>query len=81
MGGWEASNSIPADRGLYGAFHQVADNNKKIVLKVLDSIPDKQTGGSAEEANLHKLKSLYNGCSDIVSLSAAPRGQSILDTS
>ncbi|WVF71990.1 hypothetical protein IAT40_006801 [Kwoniella sp. CBS 6097] len=66
-GGWQASHSIPADRGLYGAFHEVADNNKKILLKVLDSIPNKKPGkdASVDEQNLAKLKSVYSSCIDI----------------
>lgn len=27
-GGWLAGHDIPASRGLYGAFNEVADNNK-----------------------------------------------------
>ncbi|WVR05380.1 hypothetical protein IAU60_002394 [Kwoniella sp. DSM 27419] len=66
-GGWSASHSIPADRGLYGAFHEVGDNNKKILLKVLDSIPAEQPKDdvSADQHNLAKLKTVYTGCMDI----------------
>jgi len=41
---------------------------QKIILKVLDSIPSKMTdaGHSAEEANLHKLKSVFTSCMGIV---------------
>ncbi|WWC89763.1 uncharacterized protein L201_004689 [Kwoniella dendrophila CBS 6074] len=66
-GGWAASHSIPADKGLYGAFNEVNDNNKKILFKVLDSIPsDKpRKDASADEQNLAKLKAVYNSCIDI----------------
>ena len=32
-GGWQASHSIPADRGLTGAFNEVADGNKVRMAK------------------------------------------------
>ena len=41
-----------------------------MILKVLDRIPDKLSGPGAEEANLHKLKSLYTSCKDVVCLPA-----------
>lgn len=41
-------------------------DRQKIILKVLDSIPTGSTGSGAEAANLHKLKSLYESCKDVV---------------
>ncbi|WVQ69874.1 uncharacterized protein L199_008096 [Kwoniella botswanensis] len=74
-GGWAASHSIPTDRGLYGAFNEVNDNNKKILIKVLDSIssdkPSKDV--SADEQNLAKLKAVYNSCIDIEHLNDVGR--------
>ncbi|ODN83287.1 hypothetical protein L202_01458 [Cryptococcus amylolentus CBS 6039] len=69
-GGWQESSSIPADRGLYGAFNEVSDNNKKIILKVLDAIPSDKPGREAttDEKNLYKLKSVYSSCIDIDTL-------------
>ncbi|WWC60905.1 uncharacterized protein I303_103481 [Kwoniella dejecticola CBS 10117] len=66
-GGWAASHSIPADRGLYGAFNEVNDNNKKILVKVLESISsDKpKKDANADEHNLAKLKAVYQSCIDI----------------
>lgn len=66
-GGWTASHSIPADKGLYGAFNEVADRNKKIITKVLESIPSSKAhnGASAQESNLAKLKAVYDSCIDI----------------
>lgn len=73
-GGWLASHDIPADRGVYGSFNEVSDRNKKVILKVLDSISDKAAGGevgiaaqtfSAEEANRRKLKAVYASCLNV----------------
>lgn len=63
-GGWLASHEIPADRGLYGSFHAVADRNKKIILKVLDSIPSGKSMdlANADESNRHTLKAVYDSC-------------------
>ncbi|WRT67335.1 uncharacterized protein IL334_004305 [Kwoniella shivajii] len=74
-GGWAASHSIPADRGLYGAFNEVNDNNKKILIKVLDSIPSERPkkDASAEEQNLAKLKAVYNSCINIEHLNDVGR--------
>jgi len=74
-GGWQASHDIPADRGLYGSFNSVADNNKKIILKVLDAIPsDNFAAPSANDENLHKLKAVYTSCMDVVSRCGASVG-------
>jgi endothelin-converting enzyme len=63
---------------VYGSFNEVADRNKKIILKVLDSIPDKSGDDvgiattaepfSAEEANRRKLKAVYTSCLDVQNL-------------
>lgn len=63
-GGWLDSNSIPADRGLYGSFHSVADRNKKTLLKIIDSIHLESHSFSAEDDNLKKLKDTYTSCMD-----------------
>jgi len=41
-------------------------NMQKLILKVLDTIPVKPIESGAEAANLHKLKSLYESCKDVV---------------
>lgn len=67
-GGWIASHDIPADRGIFGSFNAVADRNKKIILKVIDSIPSSTSDiapSSAEEANLHKVRAAYESCMDV----------------
>lgn len=47
--------------------HESVADLKKIILKILDSIPDKINGPGAEEANLHKVKAFYESCKDIAS--------------
>ncbi|BEI97230.1 hypothetical protein CcaverHIS631_0208190 [Cutaneotrichosporon cavernicola] len=64
-GGWLEANSIPADRGIYGQFHSVADRNKKTLLKIIDSIHLEGAGFDAETDNLRKLKDTYTSCIDV----------------
>ena len=47
--------------------------HQKIVLKVLNSIPSSLTDNepSVEVANLHKLKSVYTSCMNVVRASPA----------
>lgn len=63
-GGWVESNSIPADRGLYGQFNAVSDRNKKTLLKIIESIDVEGETLSAEKENLKKLKDTYHSCMD-----------------
>ncbi|KAK8869620.1 hypothetical protein IAR55_000187 [Kwoniella newhampshirensis] len=74
-GGWAATHSIPADKGIYGAFNEVADNNKKIILRVLDAIPSgkPKKDASADELNLAKLKAVYTSCIDTDTLNEIGR--------
>ncbi|WVQ78577.1 hypothetical protein IAT38_000663 [Cryptococcus sp. DSM 104549] len=74
-GGWQAANSIPEDRGLYGAFNEVADGNKKLIVKVLDAIPSTKPGkdASLDEKNLAKLKAVYSSCMDVDALNDVGR--------
>lgn len=53
---------------MYGAFNEVSDNNKKLILKVLGSVSDEKPGKDAtvDERNLAKLKAVYISCMDIV---------------
>ncbi|KAL1411044.1 hypothetical protein Q8F55_001991 [Vanrija albida] len=71
VGGWLDANTIPADRGIYGSFHAVADNNKKILTKILDSIDNNNSDKSADASNRRKLKTVYQNCLDIDTLNKA----------
>ncbi|GFZ45763.1 hypothetical protein JCM24511_03493 [Saitozyma sp. JCM 24511] len=68
VGGWVDSNEIPADRGIYSSFNVVADRNKKILLKVINSIDGTKTPNSAEESNQRKIKAVYESCMDLSQL-------------
>lgn len=66
-GGWMQSHAIPADRGLLGSFTLVQDNNKRILTKIIDSIPDSKSANlDANQDNLRKLKDTYNSCMNTV---------------
>lgn len=70
-GGWLQSHPIPADRALVGTFTTVSDNNKKILTKIIDSIPASSDSHTldAEHDNLRKLKDTYLSCMNTVSVS------------
>lgn len=72
-GGWLQSHPIPADRALVGTFTEVRDNNKKILTKIIDSIPASTKSGKedAEHDNLRKLKDTYLSCINTVSSNIA----------
>lgn len=67
-GGWLEAHPIPADRGLVGTFTVVQDNNRKILTKIIDGIPDSSEASSldAEHDNLRKLKDTYLSCMNTV---------------
>lgn len=73
-GGWAASHTLPADRGRFATFDEVADNNRKIMVRILESISqksDKVVGDSAHDSNLRKLHDTYASCMDTVSRTSA----------
>lgn len=71
-GGWLDQAVIPADRGLIGSFHQVADSNKRIIVKIIESIPVKDHEDpkalDAQQDNLQKLRAVYDSCMNVDTL-------------
>ncbi|KAL7424231.1 hypothetical protein Q5752_001817 [Cryptotrichosporon argae] len=70
VGDWLDSHDIPPDKGLYGAFNEVADNNKKVILRILNGLDDASHDNldNADKHNLKLLKSVYDGCVDVDAL-------------
>ena len=62
-GGWESHNEIPADRGIYGSFNQLADSNK--VSKRIEEDPRHLT----RQCYFRKSYSEYSNPSRLTSLS------------
>lgn len=66
VGGWLDNAVIPADRGLIGSFNEVSDNNKRILIKVIEGIPQEEPlAADPEKENLRKLRNVYDSCMDI----------------
>jgi predicted metalloendopeptidase len=70
-GGWLKSHSIPSDRGSYGSFNVLQDENRKVILEVLEGQDEKPSkddtpAEAAEKANLLKLRTGYRTCMDEV---------------
>lgn len=66
-GGWLKSNDIPAGRGSFGIFEQLAEENKLIVRTFLESSHDTPTlidDPSPDAMTKKKLKDLYTSCMD-----------------
>lgn len=69
LGGWLDSVTIPADRALAGSFYEVADNNKRIIKKIIEAIPEEEGDTlDAENENLQKLRRMYDSCMDVNTL-------------
>lgn len=74
-GGWLASHSLPADRAVYGTFTELQDENRKVILDILqgkdepalDLFGEQDDEKRAEAANLKKLRTGYAACMDVVS--------------
>ncbi|EPQ58373.1 Metalloprotease [Gloeophyllum trabeum ATCC 11539] len=66
-GGWLSSHPIPADKGSWGIFNVLAEDNKQVVRKILES-GDYSAEFYPEETSdkvlLSKLRSLYQSCLD-----------------
>lgn len=65
------SHSIPSDRGSYGSFNVLQDENRKVILEVLEGQDEKPSkddtpAEAAEKANLLKLRTGYRTCMDEV---------------
>lgn len=60
-GGWLKSYSLPADKGYFGKFAALEQQNKKVVQKILES---KSSTDSVDDEILLKLRNFYLSCMD-----------------
>lgn len=66
-GGFLDSHEIPAGRGAFGSFEELAQQNKRIIRKLLESSSDSSTvsdSSSYDEQTLAKLQSYYASCTN-----------------
>ncbi|EJD52946.1 zincin [Auricularia subglabra TFB-10046 SS5] len=67
-GGWRASHPLSADKGRWGSFQQLAQENKAIIRRLVES--DGESLSAADKQSLLKIKTLYTSCTDEVALDA-----------
>ncbi|KAJ6608579.1 hypothetical protein B0H10DRAFT_2166528 [Mycena sp. CBHHK59/15] len=62
-GGWIAANPLPADKGSFGKFEALAQQNKRIIQHFLET-PSATSSFSTsyDEQLLHKLRVFYSSC-------------------
>lgn len=66
-GGWIKAHPIPADKGLFGQFRVLGQENQQIIRDILESdvIPSFASATrSYDEQILKKLRGLYSSCMD-----------------
>ncbi|KAF8894469.1 hypothetical protein BD779DRAFT_1467099 [Infundibulicybe gibba] len=62
-GGWLNSHPLPADKASFGNFEALAQENKQIIQKILESGPSHSTLLSSQDKEiLSKLQNLYSSC-------------------
>ncbi|TFY65494.1 hypothetical protein EVG20_g5570 [Dentipellis fragilis] len=62
-GGWRKSYPLPSDKGRYGTFNALFQENQQIVRDILESNSSVTAlQGSTDDLILRKLRSLYSSC-------------------
>ncbi|TFY82283.1 hypothetical protein EWM64_g1728 [Hericium alpestre] len=70
-GGWRKSHPIPSDKGRYGTFNSLFEENQQIVRDILENGNSVSAlKSSADEQLLRKLRTLYASCMDQDTLDA-----------
>ncbi|KAJ6488601.1 Metalloprotease [Mycena vitilis] len=62
-GGWIASHPLPADKGSFGQFEALSQDNKRVIQHFLET-PSATSSftSSYDEQLLHKLRAFYSSC-------------------
>ncbi|KDR81470.1 hypothetical protein GALMADRAFT_152331 [Galerina marginata CBS 339.88] len=60
-GGWLRSHPLPADKGSFGNFEALAQENKQIIKNILEST---SSVSPSDDAILSKLRNFYTSCTD-----------------
>jgi endothelin-converting enzyme len=60
-GGWLNAHPLPADKSSFGNFEALAQENKQVIQKILES---KSSVGSVDDEILLKLRNFYASCLD-----------------
>ena len=60
-GGWLNAHPLPADKSSFGSFEEVAQKNKQVIQKILES---NYSMSSVDDKILTKLRDFYSSCLD-----------------
>ncbi|KAG8772677.1 hypothetical protein FRC12_002944 [Ceratobasidium sp. 428] len=60
-GGWLDAHPLPIDKPIYGQFHELAANNKRVIQSIME-LPLPKNPHSPDARTLTKLKDLYGSC-------------------
>ncbi|RDB20946.1 Endothelin-converting enzyme 1 [Hypsizygus marmoreus] len=64
-GGWLRDHPLPADKSSYGNFEALAQQNKQVVQRILESEASTSSFQATDDANiLRKLRDFYSSCSN-----------------
>jgi endothelin-converting enzyme len=65
-GGWLNSHPLPADKGKFGSFDALSQQNQQLLQKILESNHSlsSNTPASYDDELLRKLRGLYSSCLD-----------------
>lgn len=66
-GNWIKSNPLPADRGIYGRFHELDDHNMAILRQILEKASSTK---AASGTNEQKIGDYYASCMDETAINA-----------
>lgn len=62
-GGWLKAHPLPADKSSYGNFEAVAERNRQIIQRILDSKPDNSSfERTPDQQIMLKLRDFYTSC-------------------
>jgi endothelin-converting enzyme len=64
-GGWLRAHPLPADKGSFGKFEALSQQNKQVIQRILESNSSMSSFTSSKDAELlRKLREFYSSCLD-----------------
>lgn len=61
-GGWLSAHPLPADKGSYGNFEALAQQNKQVIQKILEGESSALASSDKDAEILKKLRDFYSSC-------------------
>jgi endothelin-converting enzyme len=63
-GGWLRTHPLPADKGSFGKFEALSQQNKQVIQRILESNSSMSFTSSQDAELLRKLRQFYSSCLD-----------------